>query len=149
MKHGKRMQGVTLVEILVTVVIISVGLLGVAALQTVSLRDNYSSLLRGQATALADDIIDRIRANRDRALDYNVALTGTLSGTTRAAADVTEWKSQLQTLLPRTTNGTPAVANGSIVVNALATGRFAVTVTIQWGERDTTTPMQFVTRTEV
>lgn len=153
MKHSKRMDGVTLVEVLVTVMVISVGLLGVVALQAITVRDNYSSFLRGQATALADDIIDRIRANRDNATAYNVTLTGTKSGTTVADLDVTEWKTQLRTMLPKSGSATPVDANGSITVTTLATGRFSVEVRIAWGERDgsATGPsaIDFVTRTEV
>jgi len=71
-------RGFTLVEVLVTVVVISVGLLGIAALQTTSLRSNHESYLRTQATAFADDIIDRIRSNRDDAASYAVALGASL-----------------------------------------------------------------------
>jgi type IV pilus assembly protein PilV len=153
MKHSKRMDGVTLVEVLVTVMVISVGLLGVVALQAITVRDNYSSFLRGQATALADDIIDRIRANRDNAAAYNVSLTGTVSGTTVAALDVTGWKTQLRTMLPKSGSATPVDANGSITVTPLAAGRFSVEVRIAWGERDGSSAgasaIQFVTRTEV
>lgn len=148
MRNARRMRGVTLIEVLVTVMVISVGLLGVAALQTITLRDNYSSFLRGQATALADDIIDRIRANRDNATSYQVSLTGTLATSNQAGRDVTEWKAQIQNLLPQS-GTTPVVANGQIAVTTLATGRHSVVITIEWGERGTTNPMQFVTRTEV
>jgi len=144
-------RGFTLVEVLVTVLVISVGLLGIVALQVVTLRSNHQSYVRTQATALADDIIDRIRANRDNAASYTVALTGTMATTTQAGADVMEWKNQLKTLLPSsgTTAATEADANGGVVVTTLATGRYQVEITIQWGERGTTNPMQFVTRTEV
>ena len=142
-------RGFTLIEVLVTVVVISVGLLGIVALQVVSLRNNHESYLRTQATALADDIIDRIRSNRDNAPSYTVALAASLSGGTQAANDVTEWKSQLKTLLPKTGTSTPVDADGAITVTTLATGRYQVVVTIQWGERGTTNPMSFVTNTEV
>jgi type IV pilus assembly protein PilV len=140
-------RGTTLVEILVTVVIISVGLLGVVALQTVSLRNTYSSFLRGQATVLADDIIDRIRANRDNAASYNVAYGATLAATSRHGNDVTSWKNDIQAVLPTTPAG--AVADGEVVVNTLSTGRFEVIVRIRWGEREEANALQFETRTEV
>ena len=60
-----RSRGFTLVEVLVALVVLSIGLLGVAALQLTSLRSNHSSAMRSQATFLAYDIIDRMRANRD------------------------------------------------------------------------------------
>ena len=144
--RGARQRGVTLVEVLVTLIVISVGLLGVAALQAISIRDNYSAYLRSQATALADDMIDRIRANRDNASSYVVSLTGTLSGTSRAAVDVTDWKSQLTASLPNVDAST--VANGSISVTPIGSGRFSVRIVIKWGERNTS-GFQFSTTSEV
>jgi type IV pilus assembly protein PilV len=147
-------SGMTLVEVLVSLIVISVGLLGVAALQITSLRSSQASFLRTQATALADDIIDRMRANRTVALSpafgYNIAIgqTITLTGTsTRADRDRAEWKTALKNDLPKTAGG--ADADGSVqVVGTL------VTVTIQWGERGdaqnpNATAMQFVTTTEI
>jgi type IV pilus assembly protein PilV len=59
----KRSQGVSLIEVLVSLLILSLGLLGVAGLQTTSLRSNQTAYFRSQATAAAADIIDRMRAN--------------------------------------------------------------------------------------
>lgn len=136
--HTHTMSGMTLVEVLVATVIISVGLLGVAALQITSLRNNQNSAFRTQATALAQDIIDRMRANRTFALNpnyaYNVAIgTAITLGTTptRAQSDLSEWKTAVQAQLPPTPNGT--TADGSVNVNANG----IATVTIQWGERGT------------
>jgi type IV pilus assembly protein PilV len=53
----------TLVEVLVTLVLISVGLLGVAALQLTTLKNNQESYVRSQAAMLAADILDRMRSN--------------------------------------------------------------------------------------
>lgn len=128
-----RCRGMTLVEVLVAVVVISVGLLGVAALQTVSLRNSQGSYLRTQATALADDIIDRMRANRTAALGsaYNIAYGQTVTKTstsTRAQIDLADWKTALATELPKTPAG--GNADGRIT---LAGG--VVTISIRWGER--------------
>ncbi|HKE93394.1 MAG TPA: type IV pilus modification protein PilV [Povalibacter sp.] len=144
-----RSRGFTLVEVLVTVVVISVGLLGVVALQVITLRNNHQSYLRSQATVLADDIVDRIRSNRDNAPSYVVNFGGSLAATSQAGADVTEWKTALKTQLPQSGTTTPTDADGKITVTTLATGKYQVQVTIQWGERGTTNPMQFVTTTEV
>ena len=62
--HGRRQAGSTLIEILVTLVILAIGILGVFALQTSSLKSNQNSYLRTQATILSYDIMERIRANR-------------------------------------------------------------------------------------
>lgn len=59
----KSQSGVTLIEVLVAVLVLSVGLLGVASLQMYGLRYNQSAYLRSQAAVLAYDIVDRMRAN--------------------------------------------------------------------------------------
>lgn len=69
--HGQR--GVTLIEILITLLVLAVGLLGLAALQSVSLRAGQISLNRTQAVNLAYEVIDHARANRSQ-----VALNGSL-----------------------------------------------------------------------
>ena len=53
-----------MVEVLVTLVLLSVGLMGIAKLQLVSLRSVHASTVRGQAVLLAYDLADRMRANR-------------------------------------------------------------------------------------
>ena len=58
-----RQRGFTLVEVLVTVIIISIGLLGVAGLQLAAMRSNHSAYLRTQATIAAYDLIDRMRTD--------------------------------------------------------------------------------------
>jgi len=60
--HRKN-SGFTLIEILITVVILSIGLLGLAGLQINGLRANMSSETRSKASALANDIAERMRAN--------------------------------------------------------------------------------------
>jgi type IV pilus assembly protein PilV len=59
-----RESGFTLVEVLVALVIFAVGLLGIAALHIESLNAGRTALNRTQAVALASDLADRIRANR-------------------------------------------------------------------------------------
>ncbi len=56
-------RGFSLIEVLVSLVILSVGLLGIAGLQVTGLRSNHSSLLRSQATLFASDMAERMRAN--------------------------------------------------------------------------------------
>jgi type IV pilus assembly protein PilV len=55
--------GFTLIEVLIAMLVLAVGLLGLAGLQAVSLGKNQSAYNRGQATQLAYDIADRMRAN--------------------------------------------------------------------------------------
>lgn len=64
----RRVSGFTLLEVLVAILVLSIGLLGLAGLQTHSLRNNHTAFLRSQAVALAYDALDRMRSNRTAAL---------------------------------------------------------------------------------
>ncbi len=59
----KKNQGFTLIEVLISVLILGMGILGVLNLQTRALMDNQDAYLRTQAILLAYDMSDRIRAN--------------------------------------------------------------------------------------
>lgn len=65
--------GVSLVEVLVSVLILSIGLLGIAAMQATALRNGQSSLERSQAVVLTYSILDAIRADRDNVALYDTA----------------------------------------------------------------------------
>jgi type IV pilus assembly protein PilV len=73
--NATRTRGFTLVEVLVSLVILSIGLLGIAKLMIFSSHSNDSAYLRSQATDLAYEILDSMRANRQEAinLSYNTA----------------------------------------------------------------------------
>jgi type IV pilus assembly protein PilV len=63
-RSARRSQrGFTLIEVLVSALILSLGLVGVAGLQALSLKNNQSAYLRSQASALAYDLADRMRTN--------------------------------------------------------------------------------------
>jgi type IV pilus assembly protein PilV len=64
-------RGVTLIEVLVAIVVLSVGLLGMAGLQVSSLRANQSAYIRTQAVSQAYDILDEIRADLPNWQTYN------------------------------------------------------------------------------
>lgn len=69
--HFRRSQsGFTLIEILVTVFVFSIGLLGVASLQAVSKKANFDATQRTIANTLAADIITRMRANSSVVSSY-------------------------------------------------------------------------------
>jgi len=98
----RRRRGVTLVEMLVALLVISIGLLGLAGLQNVSLQYNHSSYLRTYANNMAYDIADRMRANRDAARngDYNINFGDAPSGSGVVRDDLQEWLGAIQGTLP-------------------------------------------------
>jgi type IV pilus assembly protein PilV len=69
-----RSRGFTLVEALVALVVLSIGMLGIAALYVESLRAGRTALVRSEAVNLASDMADRIRANRQGGTDYAKAV---------------------------------------------------------------------------
>jgi type IV pilus assembly protein PilV len=154
-------RGFTLIEVLVTVVLISVGLLGVAALQLTTLRANQESYARSQAGVLAADILDRMRANPRafRGSAYNVTWNGTGTTSTPPGSDPSAWQrarddlSVWQTAINNTLPGDAGQVAGQIESN----GRI-VTITIRWVERAEGTgadnqaaggSREFQTRTEI
>jgi len=114
-------KGAGLLEVLIAIVIIAIGLLGLAGLQTVSLQLNQGALVRSQASNLAYDITERIRANWSDAAAYNIGIDDEpeSSPATIAARDIKEWRDALAATLPD--------GKGSVEV---AGNR--VTVVIQW-----------------
>lgn len=60
---GSYSGGFTLLEVMVALVVMSVGLLSLAGMQVIGLRTNHSAYMRTQATILSYDIVDRMRAN--------------------------------------------------------------------------------------
>ena len=78
--HPPRAQtGFTLIEVLITVFVLAVGLLALAALQTRSLRDTAAAQMRSTATLLAYDIADRMRANASGLSGYVRTDTGAIT----------------------------------------------------------------------
>jgi len=80
MARLKNQRGMTMLEILIAVMVLSVGLLGVAGLQTTNLRNSQSAHQRTMAVLLASGMAERIRANRTLALtgSYTLAKTCTV-----------------------------------------------------------------------
>jgi type IV pilus assembly protein PilV len=121
-------KGTSLIEVLVTVVIVSFGLLGVAGVMSNALKANHGSYGRTQASILSADIVDRMRANRMQAqsstLPYQLEMSAnpTTDGTF-AKEDLIAWRNALAAALPAGT--------GSVNVDA-ATNK--VRVVIRWDE---------------
>ena len=62
-RRKRRAAGVSLVELLVAVLVMGVGVLGVAGLMVLSMQGNRSAMFGTEAVLLAEDMMDRIRAN--------------------------------------------------------------------------------------
>lgn len=94
---GYRDRGFSLIEVLVTILILMVGLLGLAGLQGRALTAQMESYQRSQALILLKDMADRINANRKNAADYVTAGLGTGAACPAAvagniaSADLNEW----------------------------------------------------------
>jgi len=138
-----RAAGFSLLEVLISLVIMSVGLLGIAGLMTGTLKTNDSAAMRTQATALAYNMIDRMRANIFAVSNGNYAVsmpasaaTSTLSTTctgagagcssaTLATYDINQWEYELAHSLPQ--------GRGSISTTQAATAT-TLTVTVLWND---------------
>lgn|GEM_PF-5417406 len=113
--------GSGLVEVLVSLLVIAIGILGMAGVHSQTLQYNQSSYVQSQATFLASDMLDRIEANRALAKsggNYQVGLTeqqfsqcrqsdypngceaGSCDPRALAAYDILQWKFQLACQLP-------------------------------------------------
>lgn len=121
---------------MLALVIFSIGLLGLATLQATSLKQNHSAYMRTQATYLAYDILDRMRANMDQVSGYDVgtgafgapvplcnATTDTCTESQITNADRYFWKENLKTILP--------LGDGSIATSSIG-GRTEVTINVFW-----------------
>lgn len=95
-------DGFTLVEVLVAWLVLSMGLLGLAALQLESLRASRAALLHTQAAILVADMADRIRANREPADAYDCSgpCGAGAGGDAIAAADLAAWRDAIAATLP-------------------------------------------------
>lgn len=113
--------GYSIVEVLVALVITTLSLLGLGSLQLSSVRNTNSAAQRLEATTLAYDILERMRANRRQALlgNYDIDLDQDPAGAGLAFDDLGDWKDAL-TQLPG--------GDGAVEV----IGEQEVTITVQW-----------------
>ena len=149
---GKLASGFTLLEVLVALVVLSIGLLGLSGLQTSSLRNNHSAFLRSQATLAITDIMDRMRANHDAAvrdnyyynIDYEAEATLSTTACTSncspqyvANMDLVEWRSYVERL-----------PGGEGEINVDANG--VAEVKVRWADtRDSSNKLEIITRSQI
>lgn len=123
-------KGFTLIEVLISVFLLSVGLLAVAAMQTTAMMGSSSSNNTTLSTQLAEEMVDRIRVNGgDTPNIYGTLDTVNCTGLIEPAlGDCTQWRDRLQS------SGLPGATGTVTVVTDSPISRTAtVTVTVTWG----------------
>ena len=120
----RNQRGATLIEVLVALLITAIGVMGAAAVQLNSVKFNQAAKFRSNAVFLANDISDRMWANRVVALkgDYDIAIDDDApTGTGAVAVDLREWLGEVALRLP--------AGDGAVIRDDT---RF--TIRIQWSE---------------
>ncbi len=140
----RRDGGFTLVEAMVALLVLSVGLLGIAALYVETLRANRTSLYRTQAVNMATNIGDRMRSNRNPAGAYacGTPCDPATGSNAIAIADLTEWTNQVATQLPGGTAGVTYTA-------PTATTPAVYVVGVSWSELGQADPVTYQLRIEI
>ncbi len=131
--HRSSQRGFSLIEVLIALVIMSVGMLGIASLYVQSMQAGRTSLFRHNAVTLAGDVADRIRANPTAGAAYtgagadNNCIVGgvTCSTPQMAENDILLWSEQAQDTLP---NGAVNVQFNNAVVPPV------YTIAVTWDE---------------
>lgn len=124
-----RIRGSSLIEVLIAVLIMGVGMLGIAAMQATALRNSQSSLERGQAVAHSYAILDAMRADRVAAMAnaYNSAAllcAPPASDGSLANAGLADWISGLEATF----------GNSDSTCGQVQCDGADCTVTVQWDD---------------
>ena len=144
-------QGIALIEVLVAVALISIGLLGMMALQMTSLQTNQAAVERSFAVMQAASLLDRIRANpEDDKTIYNLAAGFNVGAAVPAAcsannlcnADIGEW----QTLTDDNVPGFTTTVNCALVAG---TDLHDCSVTLDWVSPQLAENMNVTVRTQL
>lgn len=128
---NRSITGSSLVEVLVTMIIIALGLLGQASLMAVSSKANNAAFLRSQATLLSYDILERMRLNRALAVAGNFSSAFSVESVDITGDDIDkqelrDWKARVEQTLP----------SGAARIGVEVSGNdiCIVTIEIQWSE---------------
>lgn len=135
MNTHRPQAGFSMVEVMVALVVLAVGMLGMASLYVTTLRSSGSAISRMQAVNLASDMADRIRANRFAGEGYMATATARpCSGTNNctqtemAENDLFTWQAQIDDLLGDNAEGRVAYVAGA------ANAPDNYTITVLWRE---------------
>lgn len=155
---SRKQRGFTLLEAMIALVVLSVGLLGLAALQARSMQYNSEALTRSQATAIANEIMDRMRS---RTYDLGGAQAENAAETYLAAAAATDcasppvtaqqekgcWLQMMKDYLPGQSSPTGTITRIAGADNGNPTDD-VYRVRVQWVDRKraTTDPSYTVTQ---
>ncbi|MFT4255950.1 MAG: type IV pilus modification protein PilV [Pseudoxanthomonas sp.] len=124
-----RPQGFSLIEVMIAILVLGVGLLGFALMQTMSVRFAQSSQQRTQAVNLAYDMLDLMRSNRQYAVEYtgaSISTDGTATtactfptGTASRTAHIARWQCQVRAALGADARATVSYSSGvaKVVLN--------------------------------
>ncbi len=114
-------RGVSLIEVLVSILLVTLGVLGASAMQTVALRNNQSSYEGTQSTILMQGLLDAMRANPRgvAAGSYNTSgwRCSAATGSTLHASDLSRWVNGLQQQINPSACGQVACTTGSCTVS--------------------------------
>lgn len=134
--------GASLIEVLVAILVLSLGLLGLAGMQAQGLKAMSSAQSRALASLQVQDIVDRMRANRARADEgaYDLAAGDAApGGDTVAAQDLRQWKAALASLLPEGDGSIARSASADAPRHCERADSCFFWITVQWlalGEDD-------------
>lgn len=134
---AKAMRGTSMIEVLVTIVILTIGLLGIAGLQSRLQVSEMEAYQRSQALILLQDMANRIAANRANAANYATASplgagSCPLAAGTRQQIDSAQWCEALKGAAEKSgTSKVGAMVGGRGCVEALPDGR-SYLVTVAW-----------------
>ncbi|HEX2140546.1 MAG TPA: type IV pilus modification protein PilV [Woeseiaceae bacterium] len=134
-------RGFSLIEVLIALIVMSVGMLGIAGLYVHGMQAGRTSLFRHHAVTLAGDVADRIRANPNAGAAYagaganNNCVAGGIdcSPVQMAAQDILLWQQQADDTLPE----------GQVAVTFNAGAPSLYTVTVSWSEAGQNPPPSY------
>ncbi|MCL7714195.1 type IV pilus modification protein PilV [Stenotrophomonas mori] len=124
-----RQRGVSLLEVMISVLVLAIGLLGIAAMQALALRGGQSSLESSQAVMQSISIVEAMRANRPAAASYAIAMTCTPgSAGSLVQNDLRNWITDI-----KATMGVADDTTSCGQVQALGGDNYRITV--QWDDQ--------------